>query len=77
MKDQDDPSSLIRSLTTKEAEKKFGDIIKGGMIPKVESCLNALKQGVQSAYIINGMKKHTILHALLTKQGTGTRITAE
>ena len=43
------------------------------MIPKVEACLIALKEGVEEAHIVNGMKPHTILKQLLTKKPTGTR----
>lgn len=75
--DKDDPSTLIKELTLKEAEKALGKTIEGGMIPKVESCIIALKGGVRSARIINGTKKRSILKELLTTERSGTLIKKE
>ena len=73
LKDKDDPSSLISKLTTKEAEEltKQG-IIAGGMIPKVECCVNAINWGVNKVFVIDGTIKHAILIETLTDEGIGT-----
>lgn len=72
--DKDDPSTLIEEITLEKAEAEMGKTIEGGMIPKVESCIIALKGGVESARIINGTKKRSILKELLTKERSGTLI---
>ncbi len=74
MKDPDDPQTLIKRLSIKEARENKGGFIQGGMIPKVESCLIALEKGVSTAHIINGTKKHVILQALLTEKSAGTQL---
>jgi len=73
--DINDPSSLLREMSLQKAETEIGNMIQGGMIPKIESCIIALKEGVQSAHIINGTAKHSILKELLTEERTGTLIT--
>lgn len=73
--DLDDPESLIRSMTADEARAQIGQTVDGGMIPKVESCLIALEEGVEKAHIINGTKPHTIFQELLTQERCGTLIT--
>ncbi len=72
--DIDDPSSLVREMPLEKAESEIGNLIQGGMIPKIESCIIALEEGVQSAHIINGMAEHSILKELLTKERAGTLI---
>lgn len=74
MSDIDDPSSLIREMTLEKAETAIGKLIQGGMIPKIESCIVALKEGVASAHIINGTAQHSILKELLTEERSGTLI---
>lgn len=71
--DKDDPDSLVSKLTIKEAEDyiKKG-IINGGMIPKTECCINAVKWGVKKVFIIDGRKKHSIIMEMLTNEGLGT-----
>ena len=73
LKDKDDPSSLINKITIKEAEEltKQG-VISGGMIPKVECCVNALKWGVKRVFIIDGTIPHSIIVEMLTDEGIGT-----
>ncbi|HYW33803.1 MAG TPA: acetylglutamate kinase [Balneolaceae bacterium] len=75
LKNIDDPSSLVRELDLEKAESEIGNLIEGGMIPKVESCVLALKEGVEAAHIINGTASHSILKELLTKERAGTLIT--
>src|SRR5699024_2939326 len=69
-----DPSTLVEELTPEKAQTEMGHLIQGGMIPKMESCLIALDQGVTSAHIINGTARHAILKELLTKERVGTLI---
>ncbi len=74
-RDKNDKTSLISSTTSKELEKILKEgIIEGGMIPKVESILRALKGGVDKAHIINGSREHAILLELFTKEGIGTMV---
>ena len=73
----DDPDTLIEKLSPDEARNLFGDVIRGGMIPKIESCLVAVESGVDSAHIINGTKKETLLRILLSIDRPGTEITAD
>jgi acetylglutamate kinase len=72
--DPDDPATLIPEFTTHAARAEIGRIIRGGMIPKVESCLIALEGGVERACIVNGMTEHALLSALLTSKQIGTTI---
>jgi len=66
---------LISSLKSDEARILIGEgTIVGGMIPKVQCCLNALASGVRKAHIIDGRAPHAILLEILTKVGVGTEI---
>lgn len=71
----DKSGALIETLTEKDIEnyKKDGTI-KGGMIPKVDSCLEAVQGGVEKAHIIDGRIEHSILLELFTSEGVGTQI---
>ena len=65
----------ISTLTKREAERLIkGNVIDGGMLPKVESALRALAGGAQKAHIIDGRVPHAILLEVLTKEGIGTEI---
>ncbi len=75
MRDKKDPSTLIKSITAEKAANETGNIIQGGMIPKVNSCLIALNGGVKATHIINGMEENCLLEELLTKKRKGTLIT--
>lgn len=71
----DGPDSLASQLTEKEIHEYIArGIIKGGMIPKAESCLTALKYGVKNVHIIDGRKPHTLLLEIFTDKGIGTMI---
>ena len=75
--DVHDPESLISKITMAEAEQLKADgIIAGGMIPKVDCCLEAIKAGAQKVFIINGEIPHAILIELLTDEGLGTMFVA-
>ncbi|HZE35308.1 MAG TPA: acetylglutamate kinase, partial [Candidatus Eisenbacteria bacterium] len=65
----------ISTLTKREAERLIkGNVIEGGMLPKVESAIRALSGGAQKAHIIDGRVPHAILLEVLTKEGIGTEI---
>ena len=77
LKDKNDPSSLITETTIGEARKLFdAGIIDGGMIPKVECCIEAINRGVKNVVIMDGRVPHAILMELLTDEGAGTLIGA-
>lgn len=72
----DDAASLIERIDVAGLESLMADgTIQGGMIPKVESCLRAVKGGVKSAHILDGRIPHVLLLELFTDQGVGTMIT--
>ena len=76
LRDKDDPSTLIPQLTTTEAKQLQEEgIISGGMIPKVECCIEALAHGVKNVVIMDGRTPHSILMELLTDEGAGTMVT--
>jgi acetylglutamate kinase len=75
-KDINDAASLIQRITVDELSDLIGDgTISGGMIPKVESCMQAVRGGVKSAHILDGRIAHVLLLELFTDQGVGTMIT--
>ncbi|GAB6098800.1 acetylglutamate kinase [Halanaerocella petrolearia] len=74
--DPDDDSSLISRLTIKESEEMIGESIVGGMIPKVNSCMQALKDGVNRTHILDGRVDHALLLEIFTDQGIGTMISS-
>ncbi len=76
LKDKDDPTTLIPEVTVSEAKKLYADgIIGGGMIPKVDCCIEAIKEGVENVVIMDGRVPHAILMELLTDEGAGTMVT--
>ena len=78
LRDKDDPSTLIPQLTIDEAIELFNQkVIAGGMIPKVECCIDAIHRGVQSAIIMDGRVPHSILMEILTDEGAGTMVIGE
>ena len=71
--DKDDPSTLIHEISIAETEKLYSvGIISGGMIPKVECCVEAIHKGVKNVVIMDGRVPHSILMELLTDEGAGT-----
>ena len=73
--DKDDPSTLIPALTVSEAKKLFETgVISGGMIPKVDCCIEAIEKGVRHVVIMDGRVPHSILMELLTDEGAGTMV---
>ena len=75
LRDKDDPGTLIPALTVKEAKKLFDEgVISGGMIPKVDCCIEAIAKGVRHVVIMDGRVPHSILMELLTDEGAGTMV---
>lgn len=73
LKDPSEPSTLISEITAAQAEQLIADgVVSGGMIPKVQCCVNALNWGVQKVFIIDGTVSHAILMETLTDEGIGT-----
>ena len=71
----DRSGQLIKSLTTAEAQALIEDgTISGGMIPKIEGCLDVIAEGVEAVVIINGRVPHAVLLELFTEHGAGTLI---
>lgn len=76
LRDKDDPSTLIPQINVDETETLYKEgIISGGMIPKVECCVEAIKHGVKNVVIMDGRVPHSILMELLTDEGAGTMVT--
>ena len=76
LQDKDDPSTLIPQLTVSRARELQGQgIISGGMIPKVECCIDAIQAGVKHVVMMDGRVPHSILMELLTDEGAGTMVT--
>ena len=75
--DRNDPNSLIPEITIDEAHKLYeSGVISGGMIPKVDCCIEAIREGVSNVTIMDGRVPHSILMELLTDEGSGTMVTA-
>ena len=71
--DKDDPSTLISQVSVSEAKQlQQQGIISGGMIPKIECCIDAIEAGVKHVVIMDGRVPHSILMELLTDEGAGT-----
>ncbi len=76
LRDKDDPSTIIPTITLSDAEHlQEQGIISGGMIPKVDCCIEAIHEGVHSVIIMDGRVPHSILMELLTDEGAGTMVT--
>ncbi|MBO4709493.1 MAG: acetylglutamate kinase [Kiritimatiellae bacterium] len=76
LKDPTDPSTLFSTLHLKDLStlKKEG-VISGGMLPKVESCADAIKSGVKKVHLVDGRMAHSLLLEIFTREGVGTEIT--
>ena len=75
LRDKDDPSTLIPVVTAAEAKQLQEEgVVSGGMIPKVECCIDALEHGVNHVVIMDGRISHSILMELLTDEGAGTMV---
>ncbi len=75
LRDLNDPNSLVSRMSVSELEDMLrSGKLAGGMVPKAEAVIQALKGGVEKAHIINGSKEHAILLELFTKKGIGTMV---
>lgn len=75
LRDKDDPSTLIPEVKVSEAKSLYDEgVISGGMIPKVECCIEAIEHGVNNVIIMDGRVPHSILMELLTDEGAGTMV---
>jgi acetylglutamate kinase len=75
LRDVNDPDSLIKRVNIEEARQLFADgIVTGGMIPKVECCIEAVERGVRRVTILDGRVPHAVLLELLTDEGAGTMV---
>jgi len=70
-----DPKSIIKELNVKDLPQYYKTVIQGGMIPKMESCSDAIKAGVKRAIILNGTEPDQIKAYILEKEKIGTTIT--
>ena len=78
LRDKDDPSTLIPMIDIWDAAKLYGEgVISGGMIPKVECCIDAVRRGVKKVFILDGRIPHSILIEMLTDEGAGTMVVAD
>ncbi len=76
LRDRDDPSTLIPEISVADAARlKEEGVISGGMIPKVDCCVEAISEGVKNVVIMDGRVSHSILMELLTEEGAGTLVT--
>ena len=75
LRDKDDPSTLISEISLEEARALYDEgVVSGGMIPKVNCCIEAIEKGVEKIVIMDGRVEHAILMELLTNEGAGTMI---
>jgi acetylglutamate kinase len=75
-RDVKDPQSLISTIGVAELDRMLADgSLEGGMIPKIESCIHAVKAGVTKAHILDGRSPHALLLEIFTNQGIGTEVT--
>ncbi len=76
LRDIDDPTSLIARADSAEIAELVADgVLSGGMIPKIDACLDALAEGVRAAHLLDGRVPHVLLLELFTDAGVGTMIT--
>lgn len=77
LRDKDDPSTLIPDVNISEVPSfKRQGIISGGMIPKIDCCVEAIRRGVHKTVIIDGRVPHSILIEILSSEGIGTQFKA-
>ena len=78
LRDKDDPKTLIPDITIDEAKQLYEEgVISGGMIPKVDCCIEAIRRGVGNVIIMDGRIPHSILMEILTDEGAGTMVMGE
>ncbi|NLU23284.1 MAG: acetylglutamate kinase [Clostridiales bacterium] len=78
LRDKDDLTTLIPSLTVAQAAQLYREgVIEGGMVPKVDCCVDAIIRGVKKVFIMDGRVPHSILVEMLTDEGAGTMVTGD
>ena len=78
LRDVNDPSTLITKVTVNEAKKLYEEgVISGGMIPKVDCCIEAIIEGVKKVVILDGRVPHSLLVEILTDEGIGTMVVGD
>ncbi len=78
LRDKDDSSTIIPQITISEIKQLKADgTISGGMIPKVDCCVEAIHKGVKNVVIMDGRVPHSILMELLTDEGAGTMVSED
>lgn len=78
LRDKDDVSTLIPHITVSEAKQLYKEgVISGGMIPKVDCCIEAINHGVKKVIIMDGRVPHSILMELFTDEGAGTMVVGD
>lgn len=76
LKNPDDPSTLFSTLHLSDVgQLKEAGVISGGMLPKIESCEDAIRNGVKKVHLVDGRMSHSLLLEIFTHQGVGTEIT--
>ncbi len=74
LEDPADETSRISQATAAQARERL-DTLSGGMLPKVQACVDAVENGVSAAHIIDGREPHSVLLELFTNEGIGTKVT--
>ena len=75
LRDKNDETTLIPSVHLSEVPRlKAEGVISGGMIPKVDCCVQAIEEGVTNVHIIDGRKPHSILYEAFANEGIGTTV---
>jgi len=75
LRDKNDPASRVHTLSAPEARRLIREgVVGGGMIPKVEACLETLQRGVKKIHIVDGRLRHSLLLEIYTTSGVGTEI---
>lgn len=76
LRDPEDPSTLFSTLHLADTGKlKEAGVISGGMLPKIESCEDAIRAGVRKVHLVDGRMAHSLLLEIFTREGVGTEIT--
>jgi acetylglutamate kinase len=75
LRERDRPETLVSSVSVPDCHRLLKEgVVSGGMIPKVEACMNALDGGVRKTHLISGLQRHSLLLEILTPEGIGTEI---
>ena len=75
MRDPEEPSTLISTLPVLDVDHLVEEaVISGGMMPKVEACVKAVKSGVRKTHVVDGRIPHSMLLEIFTREGIGTEI---